>query len=78
MWAHRGGELGRDLLRLIGHPELRDFQCLVVRLQHACQHADEGGLSCPILSQHDDDLRVCEVALLHMQLEISLQKGQNL
>ena len=37
------------------------------RLEHACQHADEGGLAGAILAKHHDDLAVGEAARLHLQ-----------
>mmetsp|Transcript_35444 Transcript_35444/g.88930 ORF Transcript_35444/g.88930 Transcript_35444/m.88930 type:complete len:416 (+) Transcript_35444:840-2087(+) len=43
---------------------------LIVGLEHACQQADEGGLAHPVFAQHDDDLRVGELARLHVQLEL--------
>jgi len=35
---------------------------IIIRLQQARQHANEGGLAGPVLAQHHDDLAVCELA----------------
>ena len=50
--AHRAWELGGDLLRLVADAELRDVALRLVRVQRACQHADERRLARPILAQH--------------------------
>lgn len=70
--SHRAGEFGRDLLRLVGHPELRHLDALIVGLQRAVQHPDEGGLAGAVLSQHDYDLAVGELPLLDSQGEAAL------
>lgn len=73
--ADRARELGRDLLRLVGDAELRNFDGGVVGLQQASQQADEGGFAGPVLSQHHDDLAVRESALLDRQREVALRLG---
>ena len=54
--AHSAGELGADFLRLVAHVVLGELAEMVIWLQHACQHADEGRLARAVLAQHDQDL----------------------
>ncbi len=39
------------------------------------QHANEGGLSSPVLAQHYQDLRISELSSLHVQREAALSLG---
>mmetsp|Transcript_16970 Transcript_16970/g.36917 ORF Transcript_16970/g.36917 Transcript_16970/m.36917 type:complete len:509 (-) Transcript_16970:689-2215(-) len=71
--AHAHLALGGDLLGLVAHVELGDLlPRVVVRRQHARQHADERRLARAVLAEHDEDLRVGEVALLHVQDELAV------
>lgn len=41
-----------------------------VRFEQSSQQSDEGSLSRPILPQHHNDLRVSELTLLNVQVEL--------
>ncbi len=73
--AYRAGEFGGDLLWLHADVELRQLNEVVVGLEDPGQEPDESGFACPVLSQHDQNLRVCEVALLDLQPEVALDIG---
>lgn len=79
---HRAIELGGDLLGLVADVQLGHAEAvccfvvllglsfgLLVTLQQACQHANEGGLAGTVLSKHYHNLGVGELALLNVQLE---------
>ncbi len=74
--THRAWELGGDLLGLVGHVELGDLGLVlgVVRVDAAMDHANEGRLARAVLTQHDNDLAVCELPSLYVQLEVALQQ----
>lgn len=74
--TYRARELWGDLLRLVGNIELRDLFLVlrVIRVYAAMNHPDKGGLARPVLPKHDNDLTVCEFALLYLKLKIALQK----
>mmetsp|Transcript_6980 Transcript_6980/g.7817 ORF Transcript_6980/g.7817 Transcript_6980/m.7817 type:complete len:322 (+) Transcript_6980:839-1804(+) len=72
--AHAPLELGRNLLWLVRHMQLRN--CLTaIRFRETSQHPDERGLARTILSQHDNDLGVAEASSLNGQLEVAQSLG---
>lgn len=68
--ADGAGELGGDLLGLHGDVHGGDLLA-VVGLEGAGEHFAEGGLSGTILTHHDDDLGVSELAGFDVQLEVA-------
>ncbi len=48
-----------------------DLVTLLVRLQLASHHADEGGLPRSVLAQQDNDLAVGELARIHLQVKVT-------
>eukprot|EP00968_Pinguiococcus_pyrenoidosus_P004549 scaffold301_cov243-Pinguiococcus_pyrenoidosus.AAC.54 len=82
--SHGPVELGRDLLRLVAdrHPGnakrrgavLVTFGfrlALLVGLEEAGHHPDEGRLARPVLAEHDDDLAIPEGSPFHVKREDS-------
>ena len=62
-------EAGTDLLWLVADHELRNVNILLIRFPQPSEHCDESGLASSILSQHDNDLGVCERSWLHVKLK---------
>lgn len=63
-------ELGRNGLRL--HADSHVWhRALAVRLESARKKTAESGLSGSVLSHHDNDLRVGEVARVNSQVEVA-------
>mmetsp|Transcript_34926 Transcript_34926/g.75545 ORF Transcript_34926/g.75545 Transcript_34926/m.75545 type:complete len:324 (+) Transcript_34926:514-1485(+) len=61
-------ELRRDLLRFVRHVHLRHL-CFTIRLDDASQQFDESRLAGSVLTKHDDDLTVVEVARVDVKGE---------
>ena len=58
---------------LYSNPQYNTPLTSLIRLQSACQHTDECRLSRPILSQHDQDLRVSKLTTINAQVEITCE-----
>lgn len=72
--AHGTLELWHDLLGLHADVHLRHL-LVVIRLNRTCKHLTESGLSGTVLSHHDNDLGVSELAGLDGQVEVAESLG---
>mmetsp|Transcript_25210 Transcript_25210/g.64046 ORF Transcript_25210/g.64046 Transcript_25210/m.64046 type:complete len:241 (-) Transcript_25210:765-1487(-) len=64
----RAVEFGADLLRLVGHIELRHLAA-VVSLHHACEHANKRRFASAVLAKQNNDLRITELPRFNLELE---------